>query len=606
MNAEEAQRIIGPNCSVEWSPIRPSRWSRLHLAALAKSDIVVGSPFQDFHKDLFTWDYRLYRSEDCCTILAPLLCSETGQQTRTWCLLDRQMQLLRALSEAKAGIPPYHPSCSVGPDGRLPRALARLKEAPEKLQLNHLTHQRGEGERLMRSGLPFCVGNMAAPRSGDKQAAFSILRMPVFGASFGVRSRVDQPLGGEEVSAGCIGSVDNAAMSVLDNETRRVRQVKDSKEPTALLNKKATQKAGLAEVPLHGRCIYGPSLREDFCHKHSPGSRYFCMGVLSAESKCSKCRAEHCAASLFGKKRLLDDAGSLQVSKKMRLKELPPKHHVIVRGSRCYDIVEMARDLDGGGEEGASLTKIPDDCRLSPNREIALAFPVDTVYFLGKKGCLQDARDPRNLLGRASYCEWLLPSGHYILCEKFRVPRGREHLNEVVEPTASEELSREIKRQRLKDILASHCDEEESGEDSNEDRYFDRPFARIIGPWEDAVMREIKASKELEEHLEAFEVPSFVARRDDCHDCQLDYPLTGLDFVVHLLEGRDYLAEPQLVAFGAPLRSLCSCGMPSLVSLLRNASEEERCIMASRTFHGSYSTLCSPCLEAKRKEALQC
>jgi hypothetical protein len=262
--------------------------------------------------------------------------------------------------------------------------------------------------------------------------------------------------------------------------------------------------------------------------------------------------------------------------------------------------------MDRGAKKGAFLTKIPDDCRLSTNREIALAFPVGTVYFLGKKGCLQDARDPRNSLGRASSCEWLLPSGHYILCEKFRVPRGQEHLNEVVDPTASEKLSRELKRQRLKDILASHCEDEKSDGDSDEDYYFDRPFARIIGPWEDAVMREMKASKALDEHLEAFEVPTFAARRDDCHDCQLDYPLTGLDFVVHLLEGRGYFAEPQLVAFGAPVRSLCSCGAPSLVSLLRNASEEERCIVASRTFQGSYSTFCSPCLEAKRKEALQC
>jgi len=591
---EEARVLTKASGAFIWSPIKPNRWARLHGHASAKADAeVLGSPLRDFHPELFLYDYRVYTSEDRRTLLVPLL-DEKSDEGRSWFLLEDGLQRCQRLFEAKSGMPPCHPCCSAGPDKRLPHALSRLKEAPSKLRLNSLAHQRGCRAPLMQSGLPFCVDNMAAPRSGDKQAAFSILRMPIFGAGYGVRSRMDQPLGGEEVSAACIGSADNSAMSVLDNETRLARTGNGAKEATALLNKKATVKAALAELRADGRGIYGPAVRDDHCS-------YPCMGSISSDGKCQKCGKSFRAEELVRKKRLLDDAGSLRFCKKMRLKALPPKHHVAVRGSRRYDIKEASLVLDGDDkdDDGATLTMVPEDCCLSKDRDAALAFPFEVVYFLGNRGFLQASRAPHRSPQRApgKRRAWFLPPGHYILCEKFRIPRGQEHMNEPVEAASSDGLLRGKKRQRLQ--ITWFDDDAADLEVEEEDPLDDSPFACFF----DTTLHLDKAAKELERHLESFQVPEYGVRFDDCSDCQLDFPLVDLDFVVALFQGKAFCAPPQLVRYGAPLRRPCSCGTPSTVSLLKNATETERCILAGRTFQGSLSTLCPQCLEMKKFEA---
>lgn len=589
---EEARELTMADGAVTWSPIKPKRWARLHGHASAQGAEALGAPLRDFRPELFVDDYRVYVSEDRRTLLVPLL-DEESDEGRSWFLLEEGMQRRQRLFEAKSGLPPCHACCNAGPDARLPRALSRLKEAPSKLRLNRLAHQRGSRAPLMQSGLPFCVDNMAAPRSGDKQAAFSILRMPVFGAGYGVRSRMDQPLGGEEVSAACIGSADNSAMSVLDNETRLARTGNGAKEATALLNKKATVKAALAELHADGRGIYGPAVRDDHCS-------YPCMGSISPDGKCQKCSRVFRVDELVRKKRLLDDAGALRFCKKMRLKALPPKHHVAVRGSRCYDIKEASLALDDDEDDGATLTVVPEDCRLSQDRDAALAFPFAVVYFLGNGGFLQAAKAPHMSPQRAPGPRraWFLPPGHYVLCEKFRIPRGQEHMNEPLKEAASTDgWMRGSKRQRLQ--ISWFDDDAADLEVEEEDPLDDSPFACFV----DTTLRLDKAAKELERHLESFQVPEHWARFDDCSDCQLDFPLVDLDFVVALFQGKDFCAPPQLVRYGSPLRRPCGCGSPSTVSLLKNATETERCIVAGRTFQGSLSTLCGQCLEVKKVEA---
>jgi hypothetical protein len=602
--AKTVSRIDDDACT--WSPIKPNRWARLHAKATEQKWHVTGRVWEDFHPQLFTSDYRLYVSPDAQTILVPLFEEMTESLVRNWHLLDASMRCLVRLSEAKPCIPPYHSSCKTGPDGRLSLALAELKECPQKLRLNRLAHQRGNESPLMRSGLPFCVENMVAPRNTDKQAAFSILRMPVFGANFGVRSRMDQPLGGEEVSADCMGSASNAVMSVLDNETRRVRQGNNAKEVTALVNKKATVKSSLAEVHKGGRGIYGPAVQDVYCRSRREGSSHFCRGVIGTDAKCQKCKTNYFVEDLISKKRLLDDADVLQVCKKMRSVELPPKHHVIVRGEERYNIKDTIPGVDLVATDEAVFTKVPDDCRLSSNFSVAVAFPVDVVYVLGNRGKLQAARSPYNevcqVVGNSA--AWLLPKGHYILCEKFRIPRGHEHMNEIFESTLSDSLTRELKRQRIKMVWPDIQGREAFPEEVRVEIPADKLYARLVGPWEEAMMRRIKASDEFKKFLEDFSWQSKDAVKvDDCQDCQFDKPLADLDFVVLSFQGRDFRAPPQLHGFGSPIRSVCRCKADSRVALLKNASEIERCIIGSRTFQGSYSTLCPSCLATKIQEA---
>lgn len=603
LDSDQASQLTGLGASTKWSPIRPSRWSHLHQAALDREWCCQGTLSPDFHKELFCWDYRVYVSGDSKSFIVPL--AEVGEATRSWYVLDAALCRVRRLEVGKPGVPVYHPECKVGPDGRLSIALARLKEAPAKLQLNSLSHQRGWEEPLMRSGLPFRVGNLAAPRSGDKQAAFSILRMPVFGASFGVRSRMDQPLGGTEVSVACLGSADNAAMSTLDNETRRVRQGNECKEATALLNKKATTKANLGEVLPDGRAIVGPAVRDAYCHKRKLDSNHFCMGIVSNEGRCKRCKTSYQAEELISKKRLLNDIDQLQVFKKMRPLQLPAKHYVIARGDRCYGIKDIIPDTDAGLGAEVALTRIPDECRLSSNREVASVFPVDVVYTLGNQGKLQISKGPDNSFQPLweSQQAWLLPKGHFLLCEKYRVSRGHEHMNEPIEHNPIEMLTKSWRRQTLKRILKPEDPEgnlagaeakaEEKAEETAED---DGLYIRTVTTWENAIMQRIRDTKQLREHLEGYIQPRRSVEADDCQEYQFDQPLVGLDFEVLLLHGKNFCALPQVQYFGSPIHTRCKCNLPSKVALLKYASEAERCIVASRSFQGSYSTICPSCL----------
>ena len=428
---EEALRLSGLMGLA--SPVKPSRWQRLCRAALDKGAAEGGEPSPDYNQELFSWDYRLYRSADG-RLLVPLMedkrserpCSHPGclrpacfasskaaeerfcrghrngsmvalleESERFWCLLDEAFEVT-PLFEAKPGVPPSDDCCTPGPDGRLPRALALLNDSPEKLQLNRLAHRK-VGEALMQSGTPFLVGNMSAPRSNDKRAAATILRMPVFGAKFGVRSRTDQPLGGEEISAACIGSARNSAMSVLENECRRARQNGgNQKEVTALWNKRATIKAGLALLKRCGR-IYGPPIYDRLCRHVREGSKYPCMGLLSKKLECRTCKKVYAGGDgtgrdmrqLVRRKRLLEDPGCLLVSKKMRLKRFAPENHSVLRGTRCLNILEVLKATEEGGE---AETVLPEDCRLSRDRAGALAYPCEVVYYLGRRGRLQPCR----------------------------------------------------------------------------------------------------------------------------------------------------------------------------------------------------------------------
>jgi hypothetical protein len=398
---EEALRLSGLRGTV--SPIKPARWRRLLETSLAEGAVERGVPSRDFGVDLFSWDYQLYAEGE--RRLVPLMDKrECGE--RTWCFVDENFAV-RPLFEAKACLPPSDETCRAGPDARLPKALALLRGSPERLQLNRLAHskQLGEGVPLMEAGVPFLVGNTAAPRRGDKKAASTILRMPVFGARYGVRSRMDQPLGGEEISAACVGAARNSVVSSLEMDGRRARQGNNQKEVTALWNKRATLKAGKAVLSPSGH-VYGPPLYDGRCRKLGSSSKYPCMGLLTKKFECKSCKTAYVEGDgggrgmreLVRRKRLLEDPGPLLVSKKMRLKRFAPANHAILRGQRCLDIMEalQASQLE---DVEASETVLPEDCRLSRDGEGASAYPMEVVYFLGKHGRLQASKAEQRRAG---------------------------------------------------------------------------------------------------------------------------------------------------------------------------------------------------------------
>ena len=437
MTERDALKLSGLRGIV--SPVKPARWQRLCERALEKGAVEQGVPGNDFNKELFDWDYRIYLAANGRRLVPLMLekrrCPELpclhegcrrpacfsppkeasarfcrGHRThgmveflealeRTWCLVGVEFEV-QPLFEAKACLPPSDETCKAGPDARLPRVLALLNEAPERLQLNLLAHRKqklGEGVHLMETGVPFLVGNTAAPRSSDKRAASTILRMAVFGAKYGVRSRMDQPLGGEEISAACIGSARNSVMSSLENECRRARQGgNNQKEVTALWNKRATIKAGLALQKPCGR-IYGPPIYDGRCRHLRAESKYPCMALLSKKLECRSCKKVYAEGNGAGKgmrelvrrKRLLEDPGSLLVSKKMRLKRFAPANHAILHGTRCLNIMEAVAVEEG---ERGDITVLPSDCRLSRDRESAAVYPAAVVYYLGREGRLQASR----------------------------------------------------------------------------------------------------------------------------------------------------------------------------------------------------------------------
>ena len=222
----------------------------------------------------------------------------------------------------------------------------------------------------------------------------------------------------------------------------------------------------------------------------------------------------------------------------------------------------------------------------------------------------------------------MLPQGHYVLVEKYRVPRGEEHSLEVVPDAPWEEEEWKRHQQRLKMVKAAllprapvdqeESEEEEAEEEAEEEMEEDAvdeseeeggpqqdavPVARMVGPLDTAMRMQETALGDLRDYVSTAKLPEHVPEFEDCHDRQLDCPLVDLDFVVELMEGKAFRGLPYLERHGSALAKPCLCGVPSVLSLLKNASEAESCILARRSFQGSYSTLCPKCLQGKRLQA---
>ena len=217
------------------------------------------------------------------------------------------------------------------------------------------------------------------------------------------------------------------------------------------------------------------------------------------------------------------------------------------------------------------------------------------------------------------FFRWLLPRGHYVLVEKYRVPRGEEHSLEAVPDVPYEDDEWKRHQERLKMVKAAlqprapvedeeqeEAEEEGSLVDSEEDedlRQDVAPVARMVGPLDTAMREQETALGDLRDYVAATKLPEHISEFEDCHDRQLDCPLVDLDFVVELMEGKAFRGLPYLERYGSADAKPCLCGAPSVASLLKNASEAESCVMARRSFQGSYSTLCPECLQRKRDES---
>jgi hypothetical protein len=214
----------------------------------------------------------------------------------------------------------------------------------------------------------------------------------------------------------------------------------------------------------------------------------------------------------------------------------------------------------------------------------------------------------------------MLPPGHYVLVEKYKVARGEEHSMEVVRDDPLEEIEWKRHQERLKIVRASlearevgqednmsRGDYSEASEpsepcDSDSERE-EAPIkqecsARLVNPLETAMREQEAALKELEDYAAASPVAE-PSEFDDCHGKQIDFPLVDLDFVVELVEGKAFRGQAFLVQYGASLAGRCPCGAASTLALLRNASEDEGCLVAGRSHQGSLSSLCQRCVQAK-------
>ena len=224
---------------------------------------------------------------------------------------------------------------------------------------------------------------------------------------------------------------------------------------------------------------------------------------------------------------------------------------------------------------------------------------------------------------------WLLPPGNYVLVEKYKVTRGEEHSMEVVRDNPLEEIEWKRHQERLKIVRASlearelgqeddgsrggasgsseaseagepePCDSDGDGE-REEAPIKQECSARLVNPLETAMRDQEAALKELEDYAAASPVAE-PSEFDDCHDKQIDSPLVDLDFVVELVEGKAFRGKAFLVQYGASLAGRCPCGAASTLALLRNASEDESCLVAGRSHQGSLSSLCQRCVQTKRE-----
>lgn len=421
----EAARLSGiPGDLLE--PLKPSRWARRRAALLSEAH-ERGASAADFNAELFSWDYRLYLRADGWR-LAPLLVASK----RAWHLVSPDgSQISAALLDAEPCLPPFRaegapPDASVrlraGPDSRLRRALRLLSDAPEQLRASLAVHRRGARSLRppVQAGTPFLVGNLSSP----KKAAASLLRMPIFGAGFGVRSSMGMPLAGSEVSPEALGSANRAFTSVQANESRRVRRCgNNEKEVTAYWNKKATQKSSTARVTVEGR-VEGACHMDGHCRAVTNGG-LLCMGQLTRNLECRRCGklyiGEEEIRSLYRRKRLLEDAGPLRLSKKLRKLEFSHEGHGLLCGGGVKTIIESVRELQPGAPSPAMAT-LPPHYRLSRDRQLALAYP-GVVYVLDAADRLRAVRRALPSTERAPALDaaatrWLLPVGHGILVER--------------------------------------------------------------------------------------------------------------------------------------------------------------------------------------------
>ena len=429
VTSEEAASRAGLHAS-QLKPLRPGLWGCRRAALLAEEgSLELGEPASDLRSGLFAWEHRLYVKVDGGWRLAPLPSQPQGRG-RVWQLVSPEGKLFDPYNtpfDAEPCAPPCTPPFAEngpvqlrpGPDSRLQRALRLLTEAPEQLYASPLVHCCG-GEAS--TGLPFLVGNLAAP----KKAAATLLRMPVFGAGFGVRSSMGEPLGGRELSAEVLGSAPRSFTSVQANESRRVRRTgNNEKEITALWNKKATQKASTARVTPEGS-VEGALMLDGHCRALRPEDGLPCMGCLARNLACRRCGRAYVGEAevrgLYRAKRLLEDAGPLRLAKKLRRLAFPSVRHGLLRGNQ----VRSLRDcFDGGRAENAeaAVTRLPEGFRLSRDRQAAAAYP-GVVYVLDGRDLLAPAR-PSHLAAEllAKDACWTLPPGHAILVERTSCPR---------------------------------------------------------------------------------------------------------------------------------------------------------------------------------------
>jgi len=211
--------------------------------------------------------------------------------------------------------------------------------------------------------------------------------------------------------------------------------------------------------------------------------------------------------------------------------------------------------------------------------------------------------------------------------ERYRVPRGDGHSREVKQETSWEGAEWKRHQERLRMVRAAvlprgrdgaeeealdDCERDDSERDDSESDVEaevkkEAPGgsggARLVGRLDASMAEQEKLLGDLRDYVETVGVPDHVPEFEDCHDRQIDRPLADLDFVVELEQGQDPRGPPYLKVDGSAIKRPCRCGAESSVSLLVNASEAERCLVARRTFQGSYSTLCKKCLRRKGEEA---
>ena len=401
----ELRRLCSLDDDVELQPMRPGRWKCAHASWLSTGGMVLAE--RTFHLDFCTsgsgMDYRMYMSDR--HYLVALALDPLQELHREWHLIRRQDLVLQNLSRslpAKRGLPPVGEGFRPGPDSRLPHVLALLRKAPEKLELNFMSrpHSSITGRQMasMQTGVAFATANMAAPRQGDKEAASSILRMPIFGPMFGLRSRVSEPLAGREVSAACIGSVMNSDAAVLDLEGRTSRLgAGKQKEESAFWNKNATLKTNQALLHPSG-CVFGPLGLDYVCRRPVEGSKSvrFCMGEISKTTKeCLTCRYSYAEEEggqldsrlMLHRKRILEPNDSLVAAKKLRrysfaVEEL--EEYEILRGKVHLTLMRSMSELGPG--LGEVDTALPAGYELSDNLTVVPRFGVEVVYILRQAG----------------------------------------------------------------------------------------------------------------------------------------------------------------------------------------------------------------------------